>query len=356
MSSSKRVTEDTAPDIPFRNRVNCVNEDKWGGDIYLPKYENKVYDETADTPSMAYLVGYTNTINLPICLDTGAGRSLMNFETWRKINANDQLELKPQHRGFEAVNGSRISCRGSAIIRLMLMGESKNYEGFFKFFVVESLSVDALLGLDEIYRHDIRINMAEGFAWQDKVGKLKSNLVFKCAFDIGVVRTEQHVNLDPGEIKPCKITKTISLNQDVAIMEPLIVSNDVRFPKTLINDATDCTVIANTSNKSVKIQKGTHIANLYPGGTETVGVLAREKNEDEEDNELEMGISIEPDELVDSCEFGLQDSDLTEQEIKNAKSLIKEYRDLFQWGDGPLTCAHKYEHEIRLIPGAKPVY
>ena len=198
--------------------------------------------------------------------------------------------------------------------------------------------------------------MAEGFAWQDKVGKLKSNLVFKCAFDIGVVRTEQHVNLDPGEIKPCKITKTISLNQDVAIMEPLIVSNDVRFPKTLINDATDCTVIANTSNKSVKIQKGTHIANLYPGGTETVGVLAREKNEDEEDNELEMGISIEPDELVDSCEFGLQDSDLTEQEIKNAKSLIKEYRDLFQWGDGPLTCAHKYEHEIRLIPGAKPVY
>ena len=68
-----------------------------------------------------------------------------------------------------------------------------------------------------------------------------------------------------------------------------------------------------------------------------------------------MGISIEPEELVDSCEFGLHDSDLTDQEIANAKMLIKEYRDLFQWGDGPLTCAHKYEHEIRLIPGAKPV-
>ena len=130
-----------------------------GGDIYLPKFENNCYDETADMPSMAYLVGFINNINVPICLDTGAGRSLMNYETWRKINADDQLELKPQHWGFEAVNGSRISCRGSSIIRLMLLGESKNYVGYFKFFVVESLSVDALLGLDEIYRHGIRINI-----------------------------------------------------------------------------------------------------------------------------------------------------------------------------------------------------
>ena len=349
------MIEDAAPNIPLTNRVNCVNEDKWGGDIYLPKFENNSYDETADMPSMAYLVGFTNNINVPICLDTGAGRSLMNYETWRKINADDQLELKPQHRGFEAVNGSRISCRGSSIIRLMLMGESKNYVGYFKFFVVESLSVDALLGLDEIYRHGIRINITDGFAWQDKIGKLKSNLIFKGALDIGAVLTGQHMWLDPGEVKPCKISKTIPLHKEEAIIEPLMAPSSMKIPKALINEATDCTIIANASNKRIEITEGMHIANLFAGGAETVGVLAKEREENEDDNEPEMGISIEPDELVDSCEFGLHDSDLTDQEIANAKMLIKEYRDLFQWGDGPLTCAHKYEHEIRLIPGAKPV-
>ena len=84
-----------------------------------------------------------------------------------------------------------------------------------------------------------------------------------------------------------------------------------------------------------------------------MGVLQGQKDKEEE--ELEMGISIEPDEQVDACDFGLFDSDLTEHDIARAKSLILEYKDLFQWGEGPLSCAHKYEHEIRLIPGAKPV-
>ena len=64
---------------------------------------------------------------------------------------------------------------------MMLMGEQKNYVGYFKFFVVEALSVEALLGIDEIYRHELRVNTKNGFAVQDKVGKLRSNLVHRCS-------------------------------------------------------------------------------------------------------------------------------------------------------------------------------
>ena len=67
------------------------------------------------------------------------------------------------------------------------MGEQMNYVGHFKFYVVENLSVDALLGIDEIYRHKIRLNTEHGFACNDNVGKFKTNLVYKPYQDIGAV-------------------------------------------------------------------------------------------------------------------------------------------------------------------------
>ena len=105
----------------------------------MPKYENEFYDELARTPSLGYLVGRINSVAIPICMDTGAGKSLMSMDTWRKVNTNGSMDLKPQYRGFEAVNGSRINCQGSAVVKLMLMGEKKNYVGYFQFFVVDEM-------------------------------------------------------------------------------------------------------------------------------------------------------------------------------------------------------------------------
>ena len=88
------MREDLKTANPLSEKVNCVNEDRWEGNIYLPKYELNAYDESTKTPSLSYLVGNINHISIPICIDTGAGRSLLSLETWEKINENDQLELK----------------------------------------------------------------------------------------------------------------------------------------------------------------------------------------------------------------------------------------------------------------------
>ena len=101
----------------------------------MPQFINNVYDERAEVPSLSYIVGYISHTTFPICLDTGAGKSLMNGEMWRKINADDKYVLEPHYRGFQAINGSRINCQGSAVIQLMLLGEEKNYIGYFKFFI-----------------------------------------------------------------------------------------------------------------------------------------------------------------------------------------------------------------------------
>ena len=174
-------------EVCLSNRVNCKGEDDWEGNVYLPKYENHLYDESAKTLSVAYLVGYFDSISFPICLDTGAGKSLMSSETFKRINHEGLLQLEPQHRDFGAINGSRIPCQGSIIIKLMLMGEKKNYVGFFEFFIVKSLAVDALIGVNEIYRHGIRVNANEGFACHDKVGRLICNMIFKFPYDMGLI-------------------------------------------------------------------------------------------------------------------------------------------------------------------------
>ena len=305
-------------------------------------------------PTLSYLVGNIRNINIPICIDTGAGKSLMSLETWNKINANNNFELKPQYKGFEAVNGTRINCQGYAIIKLILMGETRNYVAHFKFYIVEKLSVDALLGIDEIVRHNIRLNTAEGFACKDEIGRFKCNLIYKTNYDVGMVLMNEDLTLDPLTSKPCEIIKTVELTlNDEAILEPLKVNEGIQMPKAIINGNTKATIVTNISNNTIILPKGTIIGMVYEVNYNTVGVLTQ--NKEDEDEAFEMGITIEPDEMVDICDFGLNDTKLTEKQKQEALDLIKEYRDLFQWGEGPLSCAHKYEHEIRLVEGAKPV-
>ena len=308
---------------------------------------------------MAYLVGNINTIPVPICIDTGAGKSLMSLETWNRINANNKLSLKPQFKGFEAVNGSRINCQGSAVVKLMLMGETKNYVGYFKFFVVDHLAVDALMGIDEIHRHSIRLNNANSFASHDRIGKFLTNIIYKPPYDVGTVLLDEDITLDANASKYCKIAGSINLGaEEEALVEPLEGKNDVLMPKSLVNGNTECSIITNPTNHTICIEKGTTIGNIYANRLENAGMLRNQNKEladEDDDGADDMGISIEPDEMVDTCDFGLNNSDLTEKQKAQAKTLLAENKDLFQWGDGPLSCAHKYEHEIRLIPGAKPV-
>ena len=77
-----------------------MNDSKWGEDIYLPQIVNNFYDETANMPSLGYIIGYANSNAFPVCIDTGAGKSLMKEEIWTKINANKKYELIPNFRGF----------------------------------------------------------------------------------------------------------------------------------------------------------------------------------------------------------------------------------------------------------------
>ena len=180
--------------------TGCFEEDKWSGNVNLPQYVNTSYDETKEVPSLGYIIGHANTISFPMCIDTGATRSLISSDLWKRLNANNLYELKPEFRGFQAVNGSKISCQGSAIIQLMLMGEKMNYVGYFHFHVVDNLSIEALMGMDGIFRHGLRINTNDGFAKQDKVGKLIANLSYKTPYNVGMILADEtSKHRDPGE-------------------------------------------------------------------------------------------------------------------------------------------------------------
>ena len=196
-SPIRKVIGDSAQNNPF---TTCFEDDKWIGNVHLPQYLNTSYDETEEVPSLGYIIGHANMISFPMCIDTGATRSLISSDLWKRLNAKNRCELKPEMRGFQAVNGSKINCHGSAIIQLMLMGEKMNYVGYFHFHVVDNLSIEALMGMDGIFRHGLRINTNEGFAKQDKVGRLIANLSYRTPYNVGMIladKTSKH--LDPGE-------------------------------------------------------------------------------------------------------------------------------------------------------------
>ena len=231
VSPRGRVRGDSNQTEPFQHSINCLDENEWGGNLFLPQHVNNFFDETAEVPSLGYVIGHINAISFPIAIDTGAGKSLLNEEIWRKINITNKYELRPAYRGFQAVNGSRINCLGSAVVQLMLMGEDKNYIAYFQFYIVDSLSVDALLGIDEIFRHNLRINTKDGFVRQDNVGKLLSNIIYRTQYDIGSVKTDENITCEPMTTKPCRITKTIKLDPGGALMEPLEDEQPCSSPK-----------------------------------------------------------------------------------------------------------------------------
>ena len=143
------------------------------------KVINNCYDEGAYVPSIAYILGYFNSTTFSLAVDTGSGRSLISKTFWDSLDSHNEYELEPYLQEFIAVNKTGINCHGSVMIQLMLLGKEKNYVGYFKFFIVDDLSFDAIIGLDEIYRHDLQINTTKGFVNHNEAGKLISNLCFR---------------------------------------------------------------------------------------------------------------------------------------------------------------------------------
>ena len=99
VSPRGRVRGDSNQTEPFQHSNNCLDENEWGGNLFLPQHVNNFFDETSEVPSLGYVIGHINAISFPIAIDTGAGKSLLNEETWKIIMRKIQ-RISPPKRSF----------------------------------------------------------------------------------------------------------------------------------------------------------------------------------------------------------------------------------------------------------------
>ena len=150
------------------------------------------------------------------------------------------------------------------------MGVERNYVGYVQFHIVDDLSIEALLGMDEIFRHGLRINTSDGFARQDKVGKLIANLSYKTPYDLGMIIADENVVCNPRSTTDCKIRKLSCLDPGETIIKPIEGEQTIVAPGTIITSSTSSIPMINTSNMPNNIVKGTPIARISQNATEIV--------------------------------------------------------------------------------------
>jgi hypothetical protein len=253
-----------------------------------------------------------------------------HFHTWKKLYIENDIKIRPFKRSFEAVNGSIIACRGSVVLKMLIFGETKNYLGKFRFYIVENLAIGALLGIDELFRHEIKVDVQEGFCSNDQVGKLIFNLIYKEPYDIGVVLLNEDIEIGPLTTRDVKVIKT---NYDKhicdSIFEPKMnLKEGIVFCKMIVNNRTNVAIVVNKSNNKLNLAKGEIIGNLFPGSNDSPmgGVLEGFVEGEEEEKEadmLDMGLTLEEDDQFESCDFGLNEGELTEDQ--KVRKLVLEY-------------------------------
>ena len=113
--------------------VGCINPGPSEGNPGLPLVTDLEYDYVGRQPQQCYLIACINLANIALAVDTGASKSLLSLETWKKIDRHKKLELCPEPNVFTAVNGSEMKNFGSIKIKTLIYGIERNLECFMTF-------------------------------------------------------------------------------------------------------------------------------------------------------------------------------------------------------------------------------
>lgn len=100
---------------------------------------------------------YTHGTPFSVCMDTGADCSLLSQRAFHKLQQLYNLTLIPETRTFSAVQGSPLDIIGSVLLPVSFHAHDTTF--FVNFYIASNfiLKCDALLGFDELAKHNISL-------------------------------------------------------------------------------------------------------------------------------------------------------------------------------------------------------
>ena len=345
--------------------IGWITDNDSGADQKLEVIDDEEIKESI-IPTYAYLTVGIKGKDVKLGVDTGSVRTLISEELYNEVNYDNEFRLQQNNSRFEAVNGTKIECLGSIVIPVLFYGEERNYRTKLMFYVIRGLGLAGLLGIDELHRLQLNINLADGVCYQPKVGLIHLEMIYKEDRGIRKVVLAENVLLPAQTSCDVKVTLTgvTEGEEGEGIISPkeslsrwgLIGARVLTVAKPQV-----ITRLLNTSDQSMGLWKGEEYGEFQFTLGSPILVSSIKENEFEdcvvENEDLDDPMAFEDYESrkLTEVDFGLTDSELNETQKAEVREELTKHKAVFQWDDEPVSFTHKIKHKIHLKPNAQPI-
>ena len=273
-------------------------------------------------------------------IDTGADHCCMSYDFYRQIKT-DSMNLKERPSqvfvSFAGGNTADVFCD----IETDLLIDSDTYSVVFH--VVPGLQHQAVIGRDFLRKYGMNIR----YLPEEELSPREIT-----------VKAEKDVTLPPYTEMLC------SQKVDISLKEGLYLNYvGFRFMKqpevwtarccVKVDNHTIPVRFANVSDHPVVIKKGTAIGTARPLDSSECIRLSSVSSSGSSSSRKGVGTVDQTEKFLPKVDYS--HSQLTMEERKRMDALLMDHCDAFVGPDGKVGCTDLVEHEIELVPGAKPV-
>ena len=187
----------------------------------------KVTRDWENVPTYVYATVGIRGVKIRLGIDTGSVKTILSEEMFDILNADDRYILQQHDLKLTAINGSEVTCLGYANLPVVFYGHETSYVATLKFYVIRGLEVSGLIGIDEICRNELQINLSNGTLFQPKVGLLHMDAMYKKDTAIRSVTIADDMSSTIHSNRKIQVVNSEIWEQDLGSVEKLNICYDI---------------------------------------------------------------------------------------------------------------------------------
>ena len=337
------------------------SENKQNVDENISQFnENDIYI-TATADGCYYVNASVFGIDVDLLVDTGAACTLLSKRIYDAIKGK-KPKLSLSNKRLHTADGSLMEVFGSATCMLEMSGQV-----FKQQVIVSDLGdLPAILGMDFMVNNQVNLDLGKGYF---SFGNMKINLFHKHK-GLKCVKLQKDITIPSESAMICHAYVEGGVlhahpNEVVLVEQTLNSDFNLNVLPCVVegNDRTFSMVMANCLPEAISLKRGSVIgkmqcAKIYDNKSGLNSDLDPQQDHVEENSKICSSLKSDHDqttniagensdlpEHLSSLAKGCSDA-LSESEMKQVVSLIKDYSNIFMGPDGKLGCTNLTTHKI----------
>jgi hypothetical protein len=188
--------------------------------------ENKIRN-WEKVPTYVYATVGIRGVKIRLGIDTGSVKTILSEEMFDILNADDRYILQQHDLKLTAINGSEITCLGYVNLPVVFYRHETSYVTTLKFYVIRGLEVSGLIGIDEICRNELQINLSNGTLFQPKVGLLHMRAMYKEDTAIRSITIADDMSFTPQSNRKIRVVNSEIWERELGSVLKLNICHDI---------------------------------------------------------------------------------------------------------------------------------